>query len=93
MAAVRLAGVGRHVLNNTGFTAFNPGNAVIILLGAGIDIHGLIDGGRQVCLGRLSGQVGARNLHLQAGLVGRGGYDVKILCVHGYCFTYVLLPY
>ncbi len=64
MAAVSLAGVGRHVLNNTGFTAFNPGNAVIILLGAGIDIHGLIDGGKQICLGSLPGQIGARNLHL-----------------------------
>lgn len=59
MAAVGLAGVGRHVLNNTWFTAFDLGNAVIILLGAGIDIHGLIDGGRQICLGSLPGQVGA----------------------------------
>ena len=81
------------MLNDTWFAAFDLGNAVIILLGTGIDIHGLIDSGRQIRLGSLPGQVGARNLHLQAGLVGRGGYDVKILCVHGYCFTYVLLPY
>ena len=59
MAAVSLAGVRGHVLNNTWFTAFDLGNAVIILLGAGIDIHGLIDGGRQIRLGSLSGQVGA----------------------------------
>lgn len=81
------------MLNDTWFAAFDLGDAVIILPGAGIDIHGLVDSGGQICLGRLLGQVGARNLHLQAGLVGRGGYDVKILCVHGYCFTYVLLPY
>ena len=93
MAAASLTGMGGHVLNDTWFAAFDLGNAVIILLGAGIDIHGLIDSGRQIRLGSLPGQVGARNLHLQAGLVGRGGYDVKILCVHGYCFTCVLLPY
>ena len=88
-----LTGVRCHVLNNTWLAAFNFGNAVIILLGAGVDIHGFIDSGRQVCLGSLPGQVGARNFHLQAGLVGRSGYDVKILRVHVYYFTYVLLRY
>ena len=93
MVVAGLTGVRCHVLNNTWLAAFNFGNAVIILLGAGVDIHGLIDSGRQVCLGSLPGHVGASNFHLQAGLVGRSGYDVKILRVHVYYFTYVLLRY
>jgi hypothetical protein len=93
MVVAGLTGERCHVLNNTWLAAFNFGNAVIILLGAGVDIHGFIDSGRQVCLGSLPGQVGARNFHLQAGLVGRSGYDVKILRVHVYYFTYVLLRY
>ena len=52
------------MLNNTGLAAFNLVDAVIVLLGAGINMQGLIDGRRQVCLGSLFGQVGARNLHL-----------------------------
>ena len=86
-------GVCCHVLDNARLTALDFRDAVIVILGAGVDIHGLIDSGRQVCLGSLPGQVGARNFHLQAGLVGRSGYDVKILRVHVYYFTYVLLRY
>lgn len=40
-----LTGVSSHMLDNTGLAAFNLGNAVVVFLGAGIDIHGLVNGG------------------------------------------------
>ena len=54
-------------------------DAVVVVGGAGVDILSLIDRGGQICLCGLLGEVGPRNLDLQARLVWSGRYDVKIL--------------
>jgi len=76
--------VSGHVLDNAGFAALNTGNTVFVILGAGVDIHGLVNGGFQICLGCLSGEVGAGNFDLQAGLIGSRRHDIEILCVHSF---------
>ena len=57
-------GVGRHVLDNSRLSAFHPGDCVLVIAGAGIDIHGLFNGRSKVSLGGLPGQIGAGNFDL-----------------------------
>jgi len=52
-------GAGGHVLNNTWLAAFYSGNTVVVVLGAGIKAHGLVDGGCQIGLGGLFSQIRA----------------------------------
>lgn len=71
-----------HVLDDTGFAALNTGDAVLVILGAGINVHRLVDGGFQICLGCLPGEIGSGNFDLQAGLIWSRCHDVEILRVH-----------
>lgn len=54
-------------------------DAVVVVGGAGVDVLRFVNGGRQVGLGGFLGQVGARDLNLQARLVRGSRYDVKVL--------------
>ena len=74
------------MLNNARFAALYLGDAVAVVLGAGIDVHGFIDGRRQIGLCGLLGEIGTGDFHLQAGLVRCGRYYVKILGVHSVPF-------
>ena len=69
------------MLNDTWLTAFHLVDAVFIAFCAGVDIHGLVNCGRQIGLGGLLCEVGAGYLHLQTGFVRCCGYDVKVFCV------------
>ena len=71
-----------HVLYYARFAALNSGDTVLVILGAGVDVHSLVDGGFQICLGCLPGEVGAGNFDLQAGLIWSRCHDVEILRVH-----------
>lgn len=74
--------MGCHMLNHTRFAAFDFGDAVVVVLRAGIDVQCLIDSSRQVCLRSLLGKIGAGELHLQTRFVRCGRYYVKVLGVH-----------
>ncbi len=78
--------MGCHVLNNPGLAAFNVGNAVLVGFRAGVHIDSFIDGGGEIGLGSLAGQVRARNFDLETWLVWGCCDYVKILCVH--CLVY-----
>lgn len=52
------AGVGGHMLNHARFATLDMGDTVVVSLGARINIHGFIDGGGEIGLGCLTGQIG-----------------------------------
>lgn len=67
------------MLYDARLTALDLVDAVVVIRRAGVDVFRFINGGRQVGLGGFLGQVGARDLNLQARLVGGSCYDVKVL--------------
>ena len=74
-----MLGVGSHMLDHARLSTLYLVYAVVVVGGAGVNILGLIDRSGQICLCGLLGEVGPRDLDLQAWLVWSGRYDVKIL--------------
>ena len=77
------SGVRPHMLNHAGLAAFELGNAVVVISGAGIHVHRLVDSGFEVGLGGLPGQIGAGDFHLQGRIVRHRSHDIIVFCVHG----------
>ncbi len=73
-----------HVLDHTWLATLYLGDAVAVVRGTGVNVYGLVNSRRQICLCGLFSQVGAGYLHLQARLVRCSRDDVKILGVQWY---------